>query len=63
MVEHEAIVLEGNPEKATVIIEFESVEAAQQWYQSPEYQSIKHLRTESSKGSIIITRRFEMPVK
>ena len=41
-------VVEGNPQPATVVIEFESKELAEKWYNSPEYQEIIHLRHEAS---------------
>ena len=53
-------VLEGNPAPRTVVIEFESVEAAQRWYDSPEYNQAKPLRTAASEGTVIIAPQFEM---
>lgn len=40
----------GCPHQVLVVIEFESVEAAQRWYESPEYAAIKHYREEASEG-------------
>ena len=37
-----------------VIIGFPSVEAARDWYASPEYQAILHLRTEHSDSAAVI---------
>lgn len=54
-------VLEGNPSQSTVVIEFELVEAAQRWYDSPEYSKVKHLRQEASEGWAIIAPQFVMP--
>ena len=54
-------VLEGDPLSATVVIEFESVEAAQRWYDSPEYNKIKHLRTSVTEGWLLIAPRYEKP--
>jgi len=34
----------------TVVLEFDSVEAAKTWYDSPEYQAILKLRTDASTG-------------
>jgi uncharacterized protein (DUF1330 family) len=40
--------VEGNgPTRSVALIEFESMAEAQRWYHGPEYQAIKHLRTES----------------
>lgn len=38
----------------TVIIEFPSVEAAQQWYESPEYTQAKKIRLANSIGRLCI---------
>ncbi len=57
----EAKVIEGNPHSTTVVVEFESVEAAQRAYDSPEYTKIKHLRTSSTEGWLIIVPQFVMP--
>ena len=54
-------VLEGNPLSLTVVLEFESVEAAQRWYDSPEYTKAKQLRTGASEGWVLIAPQFEMP--
>jgi uncharacterized protein (DUF1330 family) len=48
-------VLEGEwPYERTVIIEFPSREAAEQWYRSEAYQQILPLRLESSTGNLVI---------
>ena len=38
----------------TVILEFESKEAFQRWYDSPAYQEILPLRLESTPGTLIV---------
>lgn len=57
----ESKVIEGNPLPSIVVIEFESVEAAQRWYDSPEYSKVKHLRTSTSEGWGLIVPQFVMP--
>ena len=52
---------QGSPHQVIVIIEFESVEAAKNWYKSPEYTAIKHYREEASDGWVAFVPRFEMP--
>jgi uncharacterized protein (DUF1330 family) len=48
-------VMEGEwPYERTVIIEFPSREAAEQWYRSEAYQQILPLRLESATGNLII---------
>lgn len=37
-----------------VIIEFDSVEAAERWYNSPEYQAAKAYRDQNSDTGIIV---------
>ena len=37
-----------------VIIEFPDMEKAQAWYNSPEYQGVKHFRLAGSVGSLFI---------
>ena len=37
-----------------VVVQCESVEQAQKWYQSPEYHAVIGQRSDSSKGSVII---------
>ena len=54
-------VVEGKPQQVTVVIEFESVEAAQRWYNSPENGQIKHLRISSTEGWAVIAKEFERP--
>lgn len=42
-----------------VIIEFPSLEQAQKWYDSPEYQPLLKLRLESTRGNaVFIEGRF-----
>jgi uncharacterized protein (DUF1330 family) len=52
---------EGSPDPTIVILKFESMEAAMKWYESPEYQSIKPLRTNSTEGWLAFTEEFVMP--
>ena len=54
--------LEGNPGPLTAVIEFESVEAVQRWYDSPEYTEARKLRQRPgvSEGWLIIAPQAEM---
>ena len=55
-------VLEGSwPWKRTVILEFESVEKAREWYDSPEYQAVVGERHASAEANAAIVGGFEMP--
>ena len=37
-----------------VLIEFDSVEKARQWYDAPEYQELKALRLAATKGDMVL---------
>jgi uncharacterized protein (DUF1330 family) len=58
----DAEVLEGEwPWKRTVILEFESVDKAREWYNSPEYQAIVGERHAAADANAVIVGGFEMP--
>jgi len=44
----------GEAPKGVVVIAFDSVEKAREWYESPAYQAIKPLRQSSTKGRMFI---------
>lgn len=47
-------VLEGSwTPKRLVVLEFESMERAKAWYNSPEYADLKKIRQSASKGNLI----------
>jgi uncharacterized protein (DUF1330 family) len=50
----QAQALEGEPPKGIVVIAFDSVEKAREWYDSSAYQAIKPLRQSSTKGRMFI---------
>jgi uncharacterized protein (DUF1330 family) len=53
--------IEGAPGPVTVVLRFESREAALAWYRSDEYQSVVHLRTDNSEGTAVLCDGFVMP--
>ena len=53
--------IEGAPGDVTVVLKFASKEAAMAWYNSPEYQAIKHLRTDNSEGSAVVVDQWAAP--
>ena len=60
--DHQPQVLEGEwHADQTVVIEFESVEAAQAWYESPAYQEAARLRHAAADANVVIVSGFEMP--
>lgn len=47
--------LEGNaPKRKRVVIEFESVEKAMAWYNSPEYSELRKLRQQSANTDVYV---------
>jgi uncharacterized protein (DUF1330 family) len=50
---------EGSPRARNVVIEFPSVQAALDCYNSPEYSAAKAIRQEVSDGDITIVEGFE----
>ena len=44
----------GEAPKGVVVIAFDSVKKAREWYDSPAYQAIKPLRQSSTKGRMFI---------
>lgn len=45
----------------TIVLEFESVDAARKWYHSREYQAVVGERHACSDGNAAIVAGFEMP--
>ena len=52
---------EGSPGRVTVVLRFDSKEAALSWYESPEYQSAMHHRTDNADGVTVLCNGFVMP--
>ena len=51
----ETTVLEGGSQPhRTVLIEFESVDAAKAWYDSPAYREAREARSETAVGSFVV---------
>jgi uncharacterized protein (DUF1330 family) len=53
--------IEGSPGHVTVVLRFESKDAARAWYESDSYQAIKHLRTDNTEGVTVLCDSFVMP--
>ena len=53
--------VEGSPHSVIVVVEFESVEAAQRWYDSPENTAVRGLRISSTSGWLAIANGHVMP--
>jgi uncharacterized protein (DUF1330 family) len=47
--------LEGTlPSERVVVLQFPSMAHAQAWYESPEYQALKAIRTEASDATVFV---------
>lgn len=55
-VDMESEILEGEARPVTVILKFESRDAMKAWYDSPEYQAVKDLRTDNSEGIMVLVQ-------
>ena len=53
--------IESAPNNVTVILKFASKEAAMAWYDSPEYQAIKHNRIDNSEGTAVLVDQWSPP--
>jgi uncharacterized protein (DUF1330 family) len=58
--DYESEAKEGSPGKVTVVLRFESRDAATAWYESDEYQAVKHLRTDNAEGQMVLCNGFTM---
>ena len=54
-------IIEGAPGEVTVILKFASKEAGLAWYNSPEYQAIKHHRIDNSEGTAVLVDQWSPP--
>jgi uncharacterized protein (DUF1330 family) len=52
---------EGSPGHVTVVLRFDSKQAALEWYESDEYQAAIPLRTGNSSGTAVLCDGFVMP--
>ena len=59
--EHASEAVEGEPGEVTVVLKFASRAAGLAWYNSPEYQAIKHLRTDHSEGTAVVVDQWVAP--
>lgn len=46
--------VEGSPGQVTVVLRFATKAAVRAWYESPEYEAIRHFRTDNSEGIGVI---------
>ena len=54
VIDRDCELLEGSAGRVTVVLRFATKSAAEAWYESPEYQAIRHLRTDNTEGVGVI---------
>ena len=52
--DRDSALLEGSSGQVTVVLRFATKAAASAWYESSEYQAIRHLRTDNTRGIGVI---------
>lgn len=52
-------VKEGEPAPVTIVLEFESHEKAEGWYNSDAYQEIINRRLENTEGWVVIAEQWQ----
>jgi len=50
--------VEGAPAPVTVVLRFDTGEAARGWYESPEYQAVVHHRLDNTQGSAVFCDEY-----
>lgn len=58
VVDMQSAIKEGTPGPATIVLRFPSMEALEGWYNSPAYQEIIHLRTDSIDGQVTFAKGY-----
>ncbi len=59
--DHASKSVEGHAGASTIVLKFESKEAAMAWYNSDEYQAVIHYRLDNTEGSMALVDEFSMP--
>ena len=59
--DYDSQVIEGESNSVTVVLKFASKAAALGWYNSPEYQAIKHYRTDNCEGTAVLVDQWMPP--
>lgn len=62
VLDENATVIEGKTNlPRTIVVKFDSREAAMAWYNSPEYQAVLPLRLEATEGFSVLVDGFVFP--
>ena len=59
--DYQSEAIEGSPRNVTVVLRFDSKEAARAWYESEPYEAVKHLRTSNADGVAVLCDGFVRP--
>ena len=59
--DYETEVVEGEADHVTVVLKFPTREAAREWYNSAEYQAVKHHRTDNTEGTAVLVDGWVPP--
>jgi len=54
VIDRESELCDGPAGQVTVVLRFATKAMAEAWYNSPEYQAIRHLRTDNTEGVGVI---------
>lgn len=60
--DYDAKAIEGHGRGVNIVLKFESEAAAMNWYNDPDYRSVKQIRLDSTKnGTAIFAKQFVAP--
>lgn len=51
-------IVEGNPHPIVIVLEFESRDSLEAWFNSDAYQAVIHLRRDNSDGFVVFADSF-----
>jgi uncharacterized protein (DUF1330 family) len=54
-------IVEGAASPVSIVLRFPSRQSARDWYNSPEYQAVIHLRTDNSEGQLVFADSLPAP--
>ncbi len=59
--EFESHIVEGGAHPVSIVLRFDSKEAALGWYHSPEYQAVVHHRQDNTEGFVLFANGWVAP--
>lgn len=54
VIDYEGVTFDDGPQPRVIILEFDTLEAAERWYKSPEYQSAIPIRESCAKARVFV---------